>query len=70
MVSCISFCRDDKVKIVWLMKAWEVRMAGVRGSRGGKMETTVFEQQYKNKKIKIKTCFYIYNQEQIFYYSG
>ena len=51
MVSCISFCRDDKVKIVWLMKAGEVRMAGVRGSRGGKMETTVFEQQYKNKNL-------------------
>ena len=32
-------------------QGWEVGMAGVGESRGGKMETTVLEQQLKKKKF-------------------
>ena len=35
----------DKAKGGW-DQGWEVGMAGLRGSGGGKTETTVLEQQY------------------------
>ena len=38
-------------------QGWEVGMAGVKGSGGGKMETTILEQQWKNVGKKSKWGF-------------
>ena len=52
----------DKAKGGW-DQGWEVGMAGVEGSCGGKIETILLEQQLKKKKKYMKILYwYIYHK--------